>query len=77
MAKVSLTGTAKSEMDFITADGKINMENLTIILDSIKADAEKSNAGNTAAGRRFRNNTNMLTTEFRKMRAVSPKAGKK
>jgi len=57
--------------DFIV-DGKINVEGLKAAFESIVSEAVGSNKDNKAAARRFRVQTNALTTAFKEVRKITP-----
>lgn len=59
------------KLSFIN-DGKINIRSLVTALTSIIQDAEKSNKGNGASGRRFRLNTVAISKAFLDMRTTTP-----
>lgn len=61
-------------LNFITLDGKIDIENLKRVFDGIIFDAEKCNRGVVLAGRRFRNTTTELgKNTFLELRKITPK----
>ena len=62
-----------ADFDFVTNDGKIDIDSLSSAFTSILNDAEKANNGKLAAARRFRTNTVKLSKEFLLMRNVTPK----
>ena len=72
MSKFMLTAKVKTEVNFVTPEGKIDVETLKSVFDTIVADAEKSNANNGAAGTRFRINTVALSKEFTALRKLAP-----
>jgi len=53
-------------------DGKIDVEELELALESVLADAKEANKDNGAGARRFRNNTIDLEKKFLDMRKVTP-----
>jgi len=68
--------TTKEQVDYTTAEGKINVELLRAEFDALLADAEKVNAGTfgqLAAARRFRMKTFEFEKGFKTARAITPK----
>ena len=70
--KISLVSKEGEEYDFITEEGKINIETLQKAFDCIIEDAVKCNKNNGASGRRFRCNTQALGKIFLNLRKVTP-----
>ncbi len=61
-------------LNFVTLEGKIDIENLKRVFDGILFDAEKCNKGVVLAGRRFRNSTVELgKNTFPELRKITPK----
>jgi len=61
-------------LNFVTIDGKIDIENLKKVFDGLLFDAEKCNKGVVLAGRRFRNTTVELgKNTFSVLRKVTPR----
>ena len=71
LVTVNLTGTSKTTIELYTAEGKINVPVFEDFMNSVVTDLKKAELGSLAAGRRFRNNTNVLSKEFPKLRKAS------
>lgn len=59
-----------NDIEFVK-DEKIDTETLSQVFENLLEDAEKSNKGNGAAGRRFRVNSVQLSKSFLSMRKVT------
>jgi hypothetical protein len=70
------TTTTKKEINLVTPEGKINIDELRSTFDLMLEDATKSNEekfGQLAAARRFRVNSFALARALRESRKVTPK----